>query len=1575
MSTQPCVDYTSFGPGSTCRRFDFSLLFENTMLVMLPNLVFIALFFSIRLPQLVHKARVRCHMQHDEEKTGWAVALASRLRLPISRRVPTASQLSVLDRPLDPAQLPSQLDLLGLARIGSAILSVILAAALLGLAQTEIAGFSTEAESAVGGWSFTAAQALNLVTALMLVAAVWTERLHTRGGNFLLPLFLLASILFDGARLRTFNMLSIPPPDGAWSEHYLRSTSFFGVFAASLGVKVLLLATETANTDSGETSEGRATFFNRLGFFWLFPLMVTGFRKALTMEDLPRLDSSYSTEYLTATFTSAWDFSKESNLRRQGKPTRSLLFAIIRTFPFVVFKPVLAKAAVTAATLAQPYLISDVITFLESWTNSSPNAPDPLPPSWGWSLAGAFALTYTVNAVGSGLYYWSTAQNGANLRGVVVGQLYAKSLKLHLSEAGQLGSAGAVNLMSADVTRIVTAVDPLHEIWSGLITVAVGLFILYQQIGVIFVVPLVLTIVLLFGGPMLGKNLGLFQKEWSVRIEKRLAVTSSMINGMKAIKMAGLEGFFEKKLAGLRRWEMQGLQKYMTALSHVVYVTNVSQGLLTASTFGALAIVVHLRPNYAKPFDQNTVFTALSALSVIQMPIVMIGQRFGSLFAAYASFKRIEAFLLTEEKSTIVASPTQYSTAGNVSELEQEPAAHKLMAVPIVQLEQAALQWDTKGEAFLRDLTIDFNPGITMVIGPLSSGKSTLLSAALAEPYLTNGRLTTPATATERKPIAYSAQECWMQETLSIRANIVFHSDQPFDQEWYDAVVSACCLTHDFDVFAAGDQRLAKSLSGGQRQRISLARAVYAREADLVVLDDPFCALDAETEALIWSNLFDTQDGLLRGKTVILASNALHRLRDVDWIVRLGQGTVVQQGPPAQVNLSAEEIQDLETARKSAVKALKRAATGGGKGGDKLDDDEDDEEDEREEEAEDEKAQAREDKDGNDIDEVKQGKVKAEYYHFWMKCAGYFWCSVVVVTCVLATAGVFGMQAYLQKWTNLDPSTQRAQFGPLLGGLGAFLFFYVLTQAAELYTMFAVVPAKAGLQLHRRLLAGILSAPLPFFEGRSSGQVLNRFSQDLFAADNEWMMHFGNLLACGLGLLASIILMVISAPFLLIVVGALSVLVYLLRKYYLPNSRQLRRLDMSSKSPLYTLFGDSTTGLSVIRAFGRQETLTKLNTTYTDNSQRPYYALNACRRWLLVWSNACTMICNLALVLIVVELRSSHAASVIGIALAQTVNISFLLTAMIMAWCEAEIAGVVFERLYEFSTVPAEKSGRNPEAAEEKDASTAAGPGRSGEVELQDVVLSYTPGAGEPVLKGLTFRLAAGEHLGICGRTGSGKSTILLAILRMVERQSGDIRIGGRSIDSYTLQELRRSVAVVGQDPLIVYGASVRENLQLEGELAEDRIWQVLRDVQLAEYVKALPEGLDTVLDNTTARFSQGRRQLLTIARVLLNPKQVVVLDEISSSIDEDTDAIVQKLLRTELRSATVISIAHRIAAIMDYDRVIVLGGGEILEMDAPAALLARPEGTFRSLATHQGLLDLKDQALRLRLDGTARIV
>ncbi|KAE8213125.1 hypothetical protein CF327_g3329 [Tilletia walkeri] len=1561
LDPNTCSDGVAFGPSSNCRLFDFTTLFENVILSILPCAVFIGLFLVTRLPRLLKKTPIRGKgavprpsVAGDKHRK----SLSDSPVLPVSSSKGSESpdfleQHQNQQNVAVEVELPTRsLDALGMVRIGLAVLLVVGALAKLILSQTE-AKRTPELHEALGAWSFTAAQALELVCSVVLLGAVALERQRTRGGHFLVPFFLLCSIFFEGARVRTFNTLS--------SAFSFGSTATFGLFCVTLALRFLLLVTESINDhDAAPTTEGRATFITRLGFFWLLPILRRGYKAPLTMQDLPDINYRFESRYLGNRLRKIWDYTAQS---KGLAPKTSLVLAVARAYPSVVFAPIIPRLAVTAATLAQPWLIQDTITFIESYTNrNEPGAPPPLPAAQGWALAGAFALTYTVFATATGIYFWIVSQNGATLRGGIMECLYDKSLRQHLGVSTDLGPGGAVNLMAADVERIIKSLDPIHELWSGIILIAIGIYMLYLKLKLVFLAPLVATLIFLFGTPYIGRTLGAKQKNWSGKIDERLAITSSFLGGIKAVKMAGLEKFFARKAIEARAAEMKMFRKYMSTLATVVTAANISGEAITIIAFAALAIVVHLDKNTSLRFDQETVFTAMAITTIISTPLLQIGQRFGLAVAAFASFKRIESFLLNPERKE----DTSYDHGPLVDKVG-DSTVH-------VNFSNASLSWKVDSEPVLHGLDLNLPPGITMIIGRLASGKSTLLSAVLGETYVTKGKVTTPAASPIPSCIAYASQDAWTQESLSIRDNIIFYSSEPFDPWWYARVVDACALKEDLDSFDEGDKRLAKSLSGGQKQRINLARAIYAREAALVVLDDPFSALDADTESRIWKNLFDQRKGVLRSKTVLLASNGLHRLRDVNWIVNLHDGTISEQGPPVlfrlsdgafleareqsdkrKARLSAGNIGDLlatagrDKKRASGIESMKRLS-----GINSMLPDADSIHVEDEEVVE-----ANIKKENEGMEKVSEAKIGFKTYMVWARAAGVFCVVLSIASFAAAMTGTFGVQVYLQHWVLLDPAEQERKFGQWMGGYWGVFAGYSFWYAFALYWTFCLVVPRAGIKLHQGLVNGILSAPLSFFNDLSTGSILNRFSQDLFIADDIWIIFFSNFIGNVFGLLGAVILMVIAAPYLLIIVAVLFGIIYTLRRFYIRSSTQLRRLEMASKSPLYTLFGDTTSGLAIIRAFGRTSSLRDLNIEFVNGAQRPYYTLYACRRWLMCWLNMCAMIANTSLVIIVVALRNSSSASLLGVALSQTVSLSNAMNQAVSAWCEAEIAAVVFERISEFTNTPAEAA-RSEQPGRPLIERKPEIPGQltpAGGVQFKDVVLSYTPGEGTPVLKGVSFDIRPGEHLGVCGRSGSGKSTILLALLRMVEHQSGDIVVNGRSVTDYDLHELRSSITVVGQEPLIVNGATIRENIDLEGSATDEAIWKVLRDTQMYAFIKALPEGLDTKLDPKSVQLSTGRRQLLTIARAILARKSIVVLDEVTSALDEETDAIVKDLLETELADSTIINIAHRIDAIRRMDRVLVLGSGEVLELDTPDTLIQRPDGVFRGLATQQGLV------------------
>lgn len=502
-----CLDGSRWGPASTCRVFDFTPAFENTILTILPSAVLLLLLLCFRLPRVAHKPR-----------------LPNRLG------------------PRDP---------LGIAQAACAAGLLVLTIAALACACAELDSIQLLAGG--GSTLLLAAQALEFLASVGVFLSVLAERSHTAGGSFVLPLYLLSTILFDGARLRTYCQLP--------NEVGLRSTAYFGIFAAMLGLRTLLFFLLSTNLARVEQD---ASFVNRLGFFWLMPLIFGGMRRTLTIDSLPALGPRYQTRHLGEMFKAAYPYSAMA----QGKiPKRGLFGGVLRAFYYNLTTPIIPKIVATAVTLAQPYLIQDTIVYIGSYAGI-PGFP-PQPASKGWSLAGAYALVYTVQALASSQYLFATKQNQVVISGALLEALYDKAVRIELSTATELGSAKAVNLMSQDVQRIMRLIDPVHEIWSAIATVAVAIYICWDALHTVFVVVLFMAFLILFLGPACAIPMGPAQAAWSGATDRRVRLTTSAFSSIKAIKMSALEPFFVRKILALRKTELQNFRKFSTHLTAV----------------------------------------------------------------------------------------------------------------------------------------------------------------------------------------------------------------------------------------------------------------------------------------------------------------------------------------------------------------------------------------------------------------------------------------------------------------------------------------------------------------------------------------------------------------------------------------------------------------------------------------------------------------------------------------------------------------------------------------------------------------------------------------------------------------------------------------------------------------------------------------------------------------------------------------------------------------------------------------------------------------------------------------------
>lgn len=727
------------------------------------------------------------------------------------------------------------------------------------------------------------------------------ERRKTARGTAWLPAWLFASCLFEASRVRTFSR--VPAIEGS---------PFFALTIVGLLCKAGMLAAEnTSGVPRDGTAESRASFLSQLLFLWLWPTIWRGFRAPLQLSDLDELSFDFKGLSLGRRIASVWlpgsedaapqrrrswrpwpsgktDAGQELEMDEHDAttpelhsggsvtPPRSLLLVCLLSFPGAVLAPAVPRMIMVAATLAQPYLVSATLTFAESFQDGAV----PQSTSNGWGLVGAYALVYTVQAFSTGQYYWLCAKAIVKLRGGLIQLLYGKSLKLHVEAAKRSGGGAAANLISVDLERFVKIVDPVHNLTSSIVVVAVGLYILYSQIGAVFIATLLAIALNLTLTPIassFGTNITKLQGAWSAKTDARVNLLESAVRDAKGVKFAAYEGAIEKKLLAAREAELTCAKSYLSRLLVVISSSNLNVEIMSLATFTALGVVDLL--SGSRRFTLNTVFTSLTTIAILETPLLQIGQQYASIVSAYASIKRIEAFLRETERPPAAGTnlrPASAASLNSTRDHKTRPASvNSDFSVDVdgaaaATLKEATIGW--AGKPVLTNVTLSIPRGrLSMVCGRIGAGKSTLLLGLLGEADVLSGESQLPMLA---RPVAFCAQDNWMMEGASIRDNILF--DGAWDAERYQTALRACCLDVDVLQLAQRDRTPAKALSGGQRQRVSLARALYA-DAEAYVLDDVTSALDAETAAALWRNLMGPQ-GLLRGKTIVMASKCVFRL-------------------------------------------------------------------------------------------------------------------------------------------------------------------------------------------------------------------------------------------------------------------------------------------------------------------------------------------------------------------------------------------------------------------------------------------------------------------------------------------------------------------------------------------------------------------------------------------------------------------------------------------------------------------------------------------------------------------------
>ncbi|KAF8849622.1 putative multidrug resistance protein MDR [Acephala macrosclerotiorum] len=1360
-----------------------------------------------------------------------------------------------------------------------------------------------------------AAAILALIDSCVIMPLVYAEHKRSIKPSIVLGVYLALSTLLDLAQGRSLFL-----------QGQVGSAAVAGLFVATLATKLTLLLLEELSKHTlliskfqDSAVESTSGPINRAIFWWINQLFFKGFRILLGVGDLGSIDKKFSSNLLLSKLCYFWD--------KSNKPTKhSLLTSTLSAFKVAFIAPIFPRLCLAGLSFAQPFLVNRVIDFVGQTSNDESSGI-------AGGLIGATALVYMGIAISRCLYNHLIYQLITMLRGGLASLIFQRSMELSAAAADY---GAAITLMSTDIEGIADGIKEMHEIWANVFELGVAVYLLQLYIGSACFVAVIPAVVCSIITSYSTEGIGPARGEWNSGVEKRVSTTSSMLAQIKGLKMMGLTDYMSELIQNLRVAELECSKKFRMFIVRIILITNFGDQMTPAVVVLAAVLWTQTGP---EGFTVSKAFTSLSIVNLVALPVSSLVGSYPTFVSSLACFNRIQLFLNSDQQNDERKCNTSLSggrkTSSDVvptarvfsqpeytfSNVETQELPSKGLADStgntIIELEHASFTIKDKTEPILRDISISIErSSLTMIVGPVGSGKSSMLKAILGEIPISCGNVRVQQS---RGSIAYCDQTAWLRN-LSVRDNIVGQSE--FDQDWFTSVINACSLQQDTASFSKGDKTLVGSggisLSGGQKQRVALARAIYSRDS-IVLLDDIFSALDPATSRMVFDRVLGP-DGLLRqsGTTVILTTHAVSLLPSSDCIIVLDKtGGIEQSGSLSHLQASDGYIKEL------ALQARLSPAA----------------ENEHQEQPEIPTTDSEISPMSAEEDAWKRQLGDLSLYRFYLKSVGTLF-AVVFVFLAIAYIFISRMpQIWLRIWTERGTNTDREIYS---GAYISFCLAAIIFSGLVVWWFFVVIIPKSATHLHWLLLDAVLKAPLWFFTTTDSGITLNRFSQDMTLFDQKLPIAFFETTLDSLDVVAGTALIASGAQYVGAVIPLCFVPLYFLQKIYLRTSRQMRHLDLEAKSPLYRHFTETLNGVVTIRAFGWRPSFLKENHRLLDDSQKPYYLLFCIQRWLAVVMDL--FVAGIATVLVAFAVEFTHTTSrgAIGLAMINIIGFNTSLSRLINSWTNLETSLGAAARLRDFlrDTPKEDKDYSGDLPSLPKDWPSL------GDIELGNVSAKYQL-SSEMVLRDASLRIKPGQKVGICGRTGSGKSSLLLTILRLLETPTGSLYIDGLDLSSIPVNTTRSRLTTLPQDPVKLPG-TVRDNLDpFKSIKSDDDLVSALTKVNMYDAITTRG-GLDVEFD--TLSLSHGQQQLFCLARTLLHKSKVVLMDEATSSVDQQTDEEVQKALKSEFADCTVLAVAHRLETIGNSDVVVVVDQGRIVEVGNPQKLREDPGSLFKAL-------------------------
>ncbi|KAI4139185.1 MAG: hypothetical protein LQ341_004313 [Variospora aurantia] len=1339
--------------------------------------------------------------------------------------------------------------------------------------------------------------------------------------------------------------------------------------------------------------EYSAGLLSRLTWQWMAPIMHAGYQRPLELNDIwlvnPDRQAGVLAERLGASFK-----------RRAANGDRyPLLFAMHETFYVEFWIGGFCQLFSSIFQVMAPFTLRYLISFAtRAYAAQQSGRPAPNIGS-GIGLVLAISLMQVLQSFGTNHFIYRGQMVGAQSRGVLITLIFEKGMKLsgrakaggkaikdedqdggseelkkvkdnllkrllnkkfrpHVTPDQAQGVSGdgrgwpngmIVNLMSVDTYRIDQASGMFHMIWTSPIAILLTLVLLLINLTYSALAGFGLLVI---GIPALTKAIkSLFVRRRAINkvTDQRVSLTQEVLQSVRFVKYFGWETSFLERIRQIRRREIRSIQ-VLLAIRNAINAVSMSLPIFASM----LSFITYSLSNHA--LDPAPIFSSLALFNSLRLPLNLLPLVIGQVIDAWASVGRIQDFLLAEEqsddfewdmegKNAVMMSEADFTWERTITQDEgkigsqtkkETKEAKKTMKAEkaAVKARRPSMAGDGANGASLRSASepfrlqgMDFSVGrneLVAVIGGVGSGKSSLLAALAGDMRRTKGEVTLGSSR------AFCPQYAWIQNA-TVRENIVFGKD--YERNWYDEVVDACALRPDLEMLPHSDMteigERGITVSGGQKQRLNIARAIYFN-SDMVLMDDPLSAVDAHVGRHIFDNAIC---GLLKDKCRILATHQLHVLSRCDRIIWMQDGRIQTIDTFDHLMNHNQEFQKLMASTAQEEK----------------------QEEDSEDEVEDEKKEAKKkkvSKRGAALMQQEERAVRSvswTVYNAYIRASGSILNGPFVIFLLICSQGAnIATSLWLSYWTsdNFGYST------------GVYIGTYAALGVAQALLMFAFSVAlsilgttSSKVMLHDAITR-VLRAPMGFFDTTPLGRITNRFSKDVDTMDNNLTdsirMYFFTLAM----IISVFTLVIVYFHYFAIALGPLFLFFLFAAAYYRASAREMKRHESVLRSGVFSRFGEAISGVSSIRAYGLQDRFIRGIREAVDQMNSAYYLTFSNQRWLSVRLDAIGSLLVFTTGILVVTSRFNVNPSIAGLVLSYILSIVQMIQFTVRQLAEVENAMNATERLHYYGT----------ELDEEPPLHLTEVPKewpQRGEIIFNEVQMRYRDGL-PLVLQGLTMSVAGGERIGIVGRTGAGKSSIMSTLFRLVELSGGSISIDGINIATVGLKDLRTRLAIIPQDPTLFRG-TIRSNLDPFNEHSDLELWSALRQSDLIDADARLDDKahgrihLDGVVEEEGLNFSLGQRQLMALARALVRNAQIIVCDEATSSVDMETDQKIQRTIATGFKGKTLLCIAHRLKTIINYDRICVMDQGRIAELDTPLRLWEQ-KGIFRSMCDRSGI-------------------